>query len=254
MIIKQIHLEVEQLLQEQGIFSQRDFNHDEIDTAFNFVTNELVTALLSDNKAVTDGNFAEINQYYTDVIKCLKRRYEALGRKEDNKYYFALPSDYFSLISDNSYVYRLCDGKKVSIIKPNNQYKVIDKSVKYENVWYKKDEIFVGNTNTTLYPANVEVLELKINFVSNRLKRSEDIAWLLNDSIHKPNYQSPLSEVLDNNLIVYTDDFGISKLQITYYKVPTIVNYTNQITSDFPNNVCYYLIRKTFEHLKSSLN
>lgn len=254
MIIKQIHLEIEQLLQEQGIFSQRDFNHDEIDTAFNFVTNEFVTALLSDNKLVTDGNFAEVNQYYTDVTKCLKRRYEAKGRKEDNKYYFSLPADYFSLISDNSYVYRLCNGKKVTTIKPNYHYKVIDKSVKYENIWYKKDEVFVGNINTNFYPSNIEVLELNIDFVFNRLKRSEDIAWLLNDLIHKTNYKSPISEIIENLLIVYVDDFDISKLQITYYKVPTIVNYTNQVTSDFPDNVCYYLIRKTFEHLKSSLN
>lgn len=252
MIIKQIHFEIEQLLQEQGIFSYRNFTHDEIDTAFNFVTNELVTALLSDNKAVTDGNYSEINQYYTDVTKVLKRVYEATGTKLDNKVYFPLPADYLLLISDASYVYKPCKGLLTTVIKNGKYYKAV-KAVKYNNKWYKKDEIFKGESSSNVYPIDTKVLELTTPFVNNRLKRTEDIAWILNDSLHNTHFRSPISELVNNDLIVYINDFEIAKINITYYKVTRNVSFANGVTSEFPDNVIYYLIRKSFEHLKQNI-
>ena len=255
MLITKIHFEIEQLLQEQGIFNHRDFQHDEIDTAFNFVMNEFVTALLSDNKVDTDGKFAEINQYYTDVIKELKRRYVGYGNKYDNRYYLRLPSDYFSLISDDSYVYKTCNGIETSTIKKDIYYKVITDSVQYENKWYNKDDVFVGKIDTKIYPEKVKVLQLKTKLSPNRLKRSEDIVWINNDSLHKTNYNSPVSEIINKDLIVYYDEeFDIISVLITYYKIPTLVNYANGTTCDFSDNVCYYLIKKTHEHLRNNIN
>lgn len=254
MLIRKIHFEIEQLLQEQGIFNHRDFTHDEIDNAFNFVTNEFVTSLLSDNSKVTDGVFAEINQYYTDVTKTLKRRYIGVGTKQDNRYLLGLPADYFGLISDNSYVYKECRGYKTKVIKTDYHYKVIDKPVKYNGIWYKKDDVFKGITNNTNVYPNIEVFELKVKLSPNRLKRSEDIQWIIDDLVHTTSFKSPISELVNNDLIIYLNNFDIASVEVTYYKTPNIVSFENNVNPEFPDNVCYYLIRQSVVHLQSSIS
>lgn len=254
MNIKQIHFNIEQLLQEQAIFSNRDMQHDEIDSAFNFVVNEAVSALLSDTKLATDGGYAELNQYYTDIASVLKRQYVSGGNKVDNRFYVPLPSDYLALISDASYVYKSCNGKLVNVtdIKANTYYRVVN-DVKYKNKWYKKDEIFKTDSNISIYTKDEKVFELSVELKPNRLKRSEDLIWLLEDSLHGTSYRSPISELVNKDLIIYLKDFEVVNVAITYYKTPVNINYSTGQTSEFPDNVIYYLIRKTYEHIEQSI-
>ena len=62
----------------------------------------------------------------------------------------------------------------------------------------------------------------------NRLFGSNKVNWALTDSFHKSHVKSPVSEVVNNTLRVYEDDFTISNIHISYvYKYPAI-EYNSQ--------------------------
>lgn len=64
--------------------------------------------------------------------------------------------------------------------------------------------------------------------VPNRLLSSEIIATAMRDSFHKTHYLSPISEIVNNNLRVYEDNFTVNAINIVYvYKYPRIV-YNSQ--------------------------
>ncbi len=256
MIIREVHQQVEQLLQEQGIFGYKDFSHEEIDMAWNFVSNELVS--LVTGQTGKDGTvivFAEANQYFTDVTRIIKSVVTlAVSSKEEvsgwTRNYVNLPENYSHLVSDVSNITKTCGGKEVTSIKSGYRY-VASAPVKYKGVWYKKDEVFIGGDEEGFYPSNVMVKELPRTSSANRLKRSEDIGWLLKDSLHTSCVESPISEIVQNVLIVYSNEFYVDSLLATYYiKIPK-VNFLGQVNPIFTDDVCYFLIRKTYQHLKA---
>lgn len=80
---------------------------------------------------------------------------------------------------------------------------------------YRKLVADSSDTNTTCY-SEIEA--------PNRLFSSETIRQALRDPFHKSHYESPISELVGNDLRVYEDGFTVSNIHITYvYEYPKIV-------------------------------
>lgn len=78
--------------------------------------------------------------------------------------------------------------------------------------------------------------------VPNRLTKTEDIYTILENPFITTKEESPLSELVDNELRVYTDDkFTVTNIIIDYCKEPAVVDTVNFPNQDleFSNPTCY---------------
>lgn len=253
MTVRDIHLEIEQRLY-NGVFANKDFDHDEIDLHFNEKVSKLVDSFLDDTMKQTDGVHVEVNQYATDVLRVLKRTVDiSRTLKTDNVCYFPLPQDYQFLLNDKSHAVSYKGCKLTNAIENNQWYKVESKNVKYVDKWYKKDDVFqsIGN-GSSLYPKESKVYKLISSLVANRLTKSEDLSWVLDDTLHNTKFKSPISELVNNDLLVYIDDsFDVFKVRLTYYKKIRKINYQAGVTSEFSDNFIYHVIDNVVKSLKS---
>lgn len=245
MTIREIHIAIDQGLQSIGAFETGSVEHEEIDIAINAVVYKLITSIFKDRQKSIK-NF-EGNQFYTDFLRLLKLKYSSTPIKTDDGYKINLPSDYLHLISDSSQV--IAKKCKFTVrsndLKISNYYIVVD-NASHNGVWYEKDDIFVA-VNKFVYG---KVRELITANRTNRLTKSEDIPDVLNGKFSKSVINSPISELVGNELQIYTNDFEIAKINITYIKKPTPVNYNTNVTLiEFAEDIQKYIVEQTVQHL-----
>lgn len=251
MTIRDIHILIEQGLQKIGVFAYADIEHDEIDLAIDSVIVREIRNIFRDIDAIQHPNNYERNQYEADFLRILKTKQCINASKVDDGYSIDLPIDYLHLISDSSNVLALncnvktLDSEKDDVLEIGKTYRA-NGDVLHNGKWYKNCEIFVAET-TDLYG---KVTELATKKMPNRLTKSENINNVLTNSLTKSNYKSPVSELVGNKLIVYTDNsFKLSQICITYIRLPKKVSYRNDITIEFPEDVQYYIVDKVVQHL-----
>lgn len=240
MTIKQIHITIEQGLQNIGAFEYSDMEHEEIDIAINTV----VYNLIADS---WKNNIFEANQFELDLFQKLKVNYSAIPTKIDIGYKITLPNAYLHLISDSSIVIaKKCTFKVIGNLTIGQYYIVEDDSILHDEVWYDKGVIFVARTEHVY--GNVR--KVIVSERTNRLTKSEKLNLILENKFTKSVLKSPVSELLGNDLYIYASDFEIAKVNIKYLKKPTSVNYlTNVGLIDFNNDAEQYIIQKTIQHL-----
>jgi hypothetical protein len=251
MTIRDIHILIEQGLQKIGVFAYADMEHDEIDLAIDSVTIREIRNIFKDIDGIQHPNNYERNQYEADFLRILKEKKCITATKTDDGYSIDLPTNYLHLISDSSNVIALScnvktlDSEKEDVLEIGKSYRA-NGDVLHNGKWYKNCEIFVAET-TDLYG---KVTELATKKVPNRLTKSENIGNILNNSLTKSNFKSPVSELIGNTLTVYADSsFKLSQICITYVRLPKKVSYYNDITIEFPEDVQYYLVDKVVQHI-----
>lgn len=247
-----IHILIEQGLNNIGSFAYADFEHDEIDLAYNDIVYEEIREVFRDIDQPVHANNFERNQYYTDYLSVLKNEHRGSGNDEDEYQSLSLPDDYLHLVNDTSIVVaKNCKGKDliggIDKLKPNKYYKAVD-DVKYNLAWYKKCEIFQAGEETSFYG---KVEEIPVKKVANRLLRSENIYYLLNSKLSKTQINSPVSELMGNELRVYKKNFDIASIDMMYIRKPLKISYNSNMNevNEFREDIVRYFIRKTVQYL-----
>lgn len=247
MTIQQIHIEIEQGLQNIGIFEYADMLHDEIDIAINAVVYKEIRSLWYDIDEKRDSKNFENNQFHTDFLRLLKVKNCQTPVKTTDGYKITLPNDYLHLISDTTNVIaKECKGKVVTTLEIGKWYRATG-DVLSNGIWYKKCDYFKA-TGTDVYGDSVE--EVPTSVRTNRLTKSEDLPTILQNSFTKSNFKSPVSELVGNELFVYSKNFDVAEICINYLKKPTNVNFfTNTSLVEFNDDIQKYIIEKTIQHL-----
>lgn len=265
-----IHIKIEQGLNNIGSFAYANLEHDEIDLAYNNVVYAEIRQVFRDIDAQVHPNNFERNQYYTDYLRVLKTEYSNSGSDDGDFQTLLLPENYIHLINDTSTVIaKNCKGKKLKSegssfnldepsnecndvsdndeLKENKFYKVIG-DVKYDGVWYKDCEIIKATDVSEFYG---EVEEIPVKRVSNRLTKSENIHYLLNSNLSKSKINSPISELMSDSLRVHKKNFDIASVDITYIRKPKQISYHDNINeeNEFPDNVIQYFIEKAVQYI-----
>ena len=248
MTTRDIHIRIEQGLNNIGSFAYSDMDHDEIDIAYNSVVYMEIRNIFRDIDGKINPNNFERNQYYTDYLRILKTIFANNGNDNGDNHSIMIPNDYIHRINDYSVVIPLnCKGKLVDKIEIDKYYKTLG-DVKYNGQWYENCQMFKGTNVENVYG---KVEELPTKKVRNRFTRSEDIDWELNSKIGKSVINSPLSEIIGNTLIVHKNKFDVAEIGLTYIRKPIQINYYMSPTSinEFTDNIIIHFIEKTIQHI-----
>ena len=133
-------------------------------------------------------------------------------------------------------------------IEKDFYYKAIG-DVKYNQIWYKNCDIFKGIENITDFYGKVNKIPIKK--VQNRLTRSEVLNWNLHSQIAKSVINSPISELIGNELRVFKEGFDVAEIGLTYIRKPLQISYydrPNEI-NEFTDNIILHFIEKTIQKL-----
>lgn len=256
MTTRDIHIRIEQGLSGIGTFAYEDINHDELDIAFNSVVYKEIRNVFRDIDGKTNSNNFERNQYYTDYLRVLKRSYENIANDEGDTSFIFLPdyyihriNDYTILIDDNCKS-KCLNGEKEKL-KPNTFYKCIT-DVKYKDDWFYETDTFKTDDETSFYGS---VSELNTRKVRNRLTGSEYIDMKLNSQLSRTKASSPISELINDRLIVHKKGFDVFAIGLTYIKKPIQIDYRNKSNevNEFPDNIVHYFIEKTIQHIDARI-
>lgn len=252
MTTRDIHIRIEQGLNNIGSFAYADMEHDEIDIAYNSVVYMEIRNVFRDVDGKINSNNFERNQYYTDYFQILKEQYSNNGVDNGDNHSITLPNDYIHRVNDYSVVIaKNCKGQILESsddeIEKDFYYKVI-KDVKYDGQWYKNCEIFKGGEIKNFYGT---VEKIPVKKVRNRFVRSEVIDWKLNSQISKSVITSPVSELIGNTLIIHKNKFDVAEIGLTYIRKPVQINYNllpNQ-QNEFNDSIVTHFIEKTIQHI-----
>lgn len=105
------------------------------------------------------------------------------------------------------------------------------------------DGIAATNTTTQTLSRTKHTALSNSSLVANRLENSEDVPDLLQAAFYKPSNLSPISELVGNNLYVYSaDNFTVNSCRITYVRKPQKLSLalgTNcDIVEEFHQSIC----------------
>jgi hypothetical protein len=253
--IRDIHIRIEQGLQNIGVFAYDDFEHDEIDIHINSVIKNEFRKVVSSFDDRGNPRSVDNIQYYSDFVRQLKENI-ILEVAENKNYYSAiLPSDYGHLISDDSCIVdNKCNSSKYtlgfdSVLESGLYYQAVG-DVKTSDRWYDDCSIIVPDDDTeTVIIGSVK--EVSVIFRANRLTKSEDVRNTLQTRFSTTTMRSPVSELIGNTIKIYTESkFTICGVSITYLRIPKSVSYVDGITiEEFSEDTVNYLIDKTIQRL-----
>lgn len=246
MTIRDIHIEIEQRLQLNGVFAYSDLIPSEIDIAINATVDNELRKILRDIDEQVNENNVERNQWVTDFTRVLKVKTELTPTKSGETFKITLPVLYQHLLEDASNISFGCANKETNKIEKGKTYKVVE-DISLNNVWYEKDKVFTATETVTLDFGLVVLVKAKL--VQNRLTKSEDLHGVLNSPFTKSIKRSPVSELVGNELHIYAPDFEIASVLLTYFKRPVQANFATNTTLEFNDDVIRYIIDKTAERL-----
>lgn len=246
MTIKQIHVEIEQRLQLNGVFAYSDLTRSETDIAINATVDSELLKIFRDIDEQVQGNNVERNQWITDFTRVLKVKSELTPTKVNDAYIVTLPTDYQYLLEDVSQVTLDCANKPIDNIVKGNTYKVVE-DTSISGTWYDTGKVFTATETVTLDFGKVVLM--KVHKAQNRLTKSEDLHGVLNSPFTKTIKRSPVSELVGNELYVYTTNFEIASVLLTYIKRPVQVDYASGVTLEFNDDIVRYIIDRTAERI-----
>jgi hypothetical protein len=247
MTIRNIHIAIEQRLQSVGVFAYSDISHSEIDIAINSTVDLELRKIFRDIDEKVNSNNVERNQWQLDFTRVLKQKVTITPTKIGNSYKSILPVDYLHLLQDVSTVIANCGAStKLTSVVSGKTYKVVE-PFELSGIWRYADTIFTALQTTSLSFGSV--VEVPVMARLNRLVKSENIQSILQSSFRKSTQKSPVSEIVGDSLIVYTPDFEIASVELTYFKKPRKADYANGITLEFEDFAISYIIDRTVERL-----
>jgi hypothetical protein len=232
---KEIHFLIEQELN-IGSFTQRGYDEVEIDAAINHVTYRLYDEIVSkqQNRDILGEKGSILSNTEQLFIRSLNK-YECFS-VVDGK--FKLPDDFSSVVNGTITTYTECVGD-VSAIVNGVSYKATG-DVLYNNVWYKKGDVFVGGQITTVY-GNANTIKL----ITKKENAIEINSILFNSYTSKS-----IFSVIGNEIYVKSKDI-ISKFCMNYVmKISKFkIDSCNNITLNFPEEVQHWIIDKVILRL-----
>lgn len=237
MYIVQVHLLIEQGLQNIGVFAYGDVLHSEIDLQIN---KKLLALIEEEFLPIKESKFPyELTQGILDRFQNLQVKDLILTPSRNTNstlnydfYSIALPANYLHLVADVSNVLLECNDN--SILTGNIKTGVYymnkgDKSITYNTIVYNKGDIFLGVIGVTGYTYSgngiLWIVKLKSKRSPNRLTEEELLPQVLQNALQTTEYRSPLSSLSGNNYYVYVDDFYISNIFLTYVRQPKLTNF-----------------------------
>lgn len=250
MYIKKMHILIEQKLQNIGVFAYSDFQKEEIDLQIDSSVIKLIEDSFGFNG--TPQKKFEQNQLNKDKLKELEVRNLNLNFiKEGDEYIADLPDDYVHLISDKSQILYKCLTSNVPLgkIEKDSYYLVEEGSLEYNTKAYTKGEYFKGIDSFTSYSFTStvpKVIKLESKITSNRLTKGEFYEDIIGNSLTTSSTESLISAISGKKLIIFSPDFFVDKVSITYIKEPKTVKYkfkTYTNTDALINNKEYEVIK-----------
>lgn len=257
MDIIKVHLTIEQKLQQVGVFAYDDFHPDEIDLQINESQNSIIKSAF---RSIRPENKVEDTQLVLDRFRVLKVGHKTItgGVIDDDFVKFQLPEDYLHLLDDYSLVEDVANCKKLEAcdpIKYNFKYKVIKGRVLYNGEFYKEGEIFIGIENVENFSvASGEkgiVREVKTKRSPNRLTESNLISTVLDNTLYTTSSRSPISEIVQQELLVHFSNFVVEGVKISYIRKPQLVNFhfkRYSSTDALSTNTKYQVVKETVNY------
>lgn len=240
MNIKQMHIEIEQGVQNLGVFAYADQSHEALDIAIESCTYELIQSSFFPNDSF------ENSQWSSDLLRVLKTTSELSPLTFSNGYYVDLPANYLHLISDYSVVYTDCYKKIIShpeVLKVGSLYKAVG-DVRIGATWFEDGKIF-KYVSGAFYGS---VKEVPTKRVLNRLTNSEDLANVLDNNYSKTIAISPVSELFGGQLRVWVDGFNVTSVELNYIRKPVKTVYPT-VDCELPDNVTKIIIENVVKRI-----
>lgn len=232
MYIKQVHILIEQGLQNIGVFAYSDMLPQELDLSINSIMYKMMDEQIKPLEGVKKQEQKFKLQYILDRFQNLQvKELSCTVSKLDNSYSCPLPVDYLHLISDLSQVLSECNLSPILTgnIKAGGFYLVKgQKSIIYNTITYPTNSIFLGVDGISGYTysgtGTLLLLRLASHKKSNRLTEEEYLYQVLDNSLEQTDKDSPVSSLSGNTLYIYFRNFYIYKAFLTYLRMPKLVN------------------------------
>lgn len=254
---KNIHIGIEQILQNINSNIYSSFLPEEIDLQFNTICDKFITYIFK-------GKISKGDEY---IFQDVQRDFDNLRLLlQVNKFYYLvnnqvnLPTDYRDSANTTSLVNRLCCQKVVNSgnIESDKYYKNNSSVIiVYNNQNVLSNQVFLGveDISTFIYgqsPYTGNIIELVKS--DNRLTETETKQVYLKASFTKPSWESPVIEIANNLLKIYKDNtFKVEGILMDYLRILNPLDSVNNLNVDwnteFPNETQKVLIDMTARRL-----
>jgi hypothetical protein len=245
MTIERIHREIELGLQNVNLFAYSDMEHDEIDSCINIVVSEIVRNMFKEESLEKP---LQKNQYESDFLAVLYKEHSATPTKFDDYCELELPIDYLHLLSDYSKVYKNCGGLITSAnkLELGSYYRAVSRVILDLNESVvAQHSIFKAESES--FSGTVQKVSLRKSF--NRLIRHKSIREVLDNTLSKTSFKSPVSQLVFKKLRIYLKDFDIDSITVCYVKKPVECSYENNITLEFSDETVKMIVLETIQYI-----
>ncbi len=244
-----VHVLIEQGLQNIGAFAYADMLREELDLQFN-----------TQQPLYIDQIFKGIQQRqgkpgFQDTIKRLDDIREIQVKDEvlsviafTDGFSASLPTsstasgEYSHLVNDRSTITYSCSGLVIEAgdedIVVGNTYTVLKGTLTYNSIQVSKDGTFVGvdgQTSFTSGSGGTANLTTVVEKVDNELKDQEELHRILEHPFGKTRRSRPISNISNDTIYVYTaksdKPFTVNNIIIDYVKVAQKLDYDPPLTA-----------------------
>ncbi len=249
MTVTEMHIEIEQGLQQSGRFANRKLDPDEYDVAINAETVLLMDNVFKEREAQPSATF-EGNMFTAQITANYKKE-SVLSPVSSVQYAdVTLPNTLHMLI--NHVVGYWVEGDITDKVLPNKTYRC-EGNVRYDETWYKDGDYFTTGTIVLFFYGSVT--EVGLRYYPTRLLGSERIHDFKESYYHRTKRNNPVTELLNRTTLrVYQKDFVVNKVKAQYSILPATVNYRESKHSDLPENVQHWLVNKVIARILSNNN
>lgn len=241
MTVQQLHTIVEQDVQKISSFAYEDMLPEEVDIQANKSFYQMLNDF-ADLKRVgnrMDDTEARLNDIRTVVVRDTNISVAVI---DSSVSVASLPENYLYLVGVGMSVLYKCSKIPMTTLTAQS-YIVESGSITINNTTYTAGKI-INNVSTITVPKNVVIYRLGLKKVYGRIVRNEDVNFLQDHVFGKSTYKSPVTTITGNQLFIYTNDFFIKDIKITYIRKPKIINIaTPTDTIDLSENGAYKLAR-----------